>query len=152
MKPRTITIRRAHEGDLGRLNEIIQSSSDYAGEYRAMLDGYAVTSVYLERNPVFVAEAGKELVGFYALLLDSTPELDLMFVADEAQGQGIGATLFEHMAATAGQSGAAAVRIVSHPPSANFYERMGAERIGTKQPQGRVAWSRPILELRLSTS
>ena len=41
----------------------------------------------------------------------------------------------------------ASVLIVSHPPSAGFYERMGAVREGVKPQSGRVTWERPILRL-----
>jgi hypothetical protein len=54
------------------------------------------------------------------------------------------------MAQEAEARGIDAVKIVSNPPALGFYQRMGAERIGTKLPKGRVTWRQPILYLRLS--
>ena len=51
------------------------------------------------------------------------------------------------MREAARSQGISSVLIVSHPPSAGFYERMGAVREGTKPPSGRVTWARPILRL-----
>jgi hypothetical protein len=42
------------------------------------------------------------------------------------------------------------VKIVSHPPAEGFYLRMGARRIGTMLPGGRVTWARPLLSLSIS--
>ncbi len=54
------------------------------------------------------------MFGFYALLVDGVgvaaggeAELDLAFVADEAQGLGIGRLLMEHMAGRPGPPGRA---------------------------------------------
>ena len=70
-----------------------------------MVSGYRVGPDYIETHRVFVAadETGAVL-GFYALLLDP-PELDLMFVADSAQGRGIGRLLVAHMVAEAKAAG-----------------------------------------------
>jgi predicted N-acetyltransferase YhbS len=73
-----------------------------------------------------------------------------MFVADAGQGTGLGARLFDHMHATARAAGASEVKIVSHPPAEGFYVRMGARRIGTILPGGRVDWPRPLLSLTVS--
>ncbi|MGW3728445.1 GNAT family N-acetyltransferase [Streptomyces sp. NPDC000851] len=50
------------------------------------------------------------LLGFCALILDP-PELDLAFVADDAQGGGIGRLLMEHMIGQARDAGLASVRV-----------------------------------------
>ena len=47
-------------------------------------------------------------------------------------------------------SGVRAVKSVSHPPAEGFYLRMGARRIGTILPGGRVGWPRPLLSLPIS--
>jgi GNAT superfamily N-acetyltransferase len=125
----------------------MQQSNAYAGEYRRILDGYAVAEDQLRRDRVFVAESGNGLLGFYSLIVGDEPELDLMFVTDLAQGTGAGRALFGHMRALARAEGLASVLIVSHPPSVRFYERMGAARISDKPPSGRITWSRPVLRL-----
>ena len=144
----TLSIRRAVASDAPALSSLMHAASAYRGEYAAILDGYAIGAEQIQRDQVFLATDGDTTLGFYSLAnVDSEPELDLMFVADKAQGTGIGAILFEHMRNTAQSLGIARVKIVSHPPAERFYTRMGAERIGLKPPSGRVTWSRPILVL-----
>lgn len=125
----------------------MKSVRAYQGVYGAILDGYALGDTQLHRDQIFLAESGGEIRGFYSLITEGEPELDLMFVADAAQGTGLGKILFDHMRETAQSRGIASVLIVSHPPSVGFYERMGAIRIGMKPPSGSATWERPILRL-----
>ncbi|TXS49911.1 GNAT family N-acetyltransferase [Streptomyces sp. t39] len=143
-----VRIRRATARDARRLTRIVRTSGAYAGHWAAMVDGYTVGPAYIEAHQVFVAVGADERVrGFYALVL-SPPELDLMFVADEAQGLGIGRLLVGHLAGRAREAGLTAVRIVSHPPSEGFYLGMGARRTGTvPAAPPAVRWDRPELEL-----
>ena len=86
-----MTIRRAIRSDLPALNALVHASSAYHGAYRAILDGYEVTLAQLERDHLFVAEVAAQVVGFYSLVTAAAePELDLLFVADGAQGLGVG--------------------------------------------------------------
>lgn len=142
-------LRRATADDVAALNALMQASSAYHGQYAPMLAGYAVSAEQVARDLFFVAETGGEIVGFYSLVIEGEPELDLMFVADRAQGSGLGAELFRHMADEARALGIDAVKIISNPPAEGFYLRQGAERIGTRRPKGRVTWAQPILYLRL---
>lgn len=125
----------------------MKSVRAYQGAYGAILDGYTLGNAQLARDRIFLAERAGEVLGFYSLIVESEPELDLMFVSDAAQGTGLGKRLFDHMRETARAHGIVSVLIVSHPPSVGFYERMGAVRAGTKPPSGRVSWERPILRL-----
>jgi GNAT superfamily N-acetyltransferase len=125
----------------------MKSVRAYQGAYSAILDGYALGETQLHRDQIFLAESGGEILGFYSLITEGEPELDLMFVSDAAQGTGLGKNLFDHMRGTARTQRIASVLIVSHPPSVGFYERMGAVRTGMKPPSGRATWERPILRL-----
>ncbi|WP_410571509.1 GNAT family N-acetyltransferase [Amycolatopsis sp. cmx-4-61] len=136
-----IEIVRATPDQAGALTALMHASSAYQGDYASILDGYAVTPEYVEANPAHTATRGGEVLGFYALV---GAELDLLFVADAAQGLGIGARLIAHMLAEARGRGLASVRVVSHPPASAFYLRMGARRTGTvpaKPPK--IRWDRP---------
>jgi GNAT superfamily N-acetyltransferase len=95
-------------------------------------------------------EHGGQVLGFYSLVL-APPELDLLFVADEAQGRGIGRLLVAHMQSEARAAGLDRVRVVSHLPAEDFYHRAGAVRIGTAlaNPPA-VPWDRPEFEFRVS--
>ncbi|GGR86623.1 N-acetyltransferase [Streptomyces aureoverticillatus] len=142
-------IKRAVGQDAERLTALVRGSGAYRGQYASIISGYRVTADYIARHRVFMAVgADSRLLGFYALVLDP-PELDLMFVADEAQGMGIGRLLVEHMTDQAGEAGLSDVRVVAHPPAERFYRRLGADRVGTVAPSPpKVAWERP--ELRFS--
>lgn len=150
-------IRRAAAGDAPTLTQLMHACSAYRGPYAAILQGYAMSAAQVACDHVHLAaDPAGRVLGFYALTAvdgpDSQPELelDLMFVADAGQGMGVGARLFDHMRATARACGARAVKIVSHPPAEGFYQRMGARRIGTILPGGRVNWPRPLLSLAIS--
>lgn len=143
-------IRLAVGQDAVALSALMHGSAAYQGEYARILEGYQVTVEQVQRDRIFLTENGGEVLGFYSLAnVDSEPELDLLFVADAAQGTGIGSALFEHMRNTARELGIGTVKIVSHPPSERFYVRMGAVRVGYKAPAGKVSWRRPVLVLDL---
>jgi predicted N-acetyltransferase YhbS len=142
--------RRATPADVPALNALMRASAAYHGQYAPMLADYAIAADRPDRDVMVLAERGGEVLGFYSLIVEGEPELDLMFVADAAQGSGLGARLFQHMAGEARALGIDAVKIVSNPPAEGFYRRMGAERIGAKRPKGRVTWTQPILYLRLA--
>ncbi|MEU7530038.1 GNAT family N-acetyltransferase [Saccharothrix sp. NPDC042600] len=139
-------IRRARAEDADRLTALMHASSAYQGNYASILDGYRVTREYVERNVVHLAAGPRdELLGFYALVLDP-PELDIAFVADDAQGRGVGRALVDHMRAQAREAGLDRVRVVSHPPAERFYLSVGAERVGVVPASPpKVTWERPEL-------
>ncbi|MEC3979206.1 GNAT family N-acetyltransferase [Amycolatopsis sp. H20-H5] len=123
----------------------MHSSSAYGGEYASILEGYRVTEEYVEANPVYLAEAQRQVIGFYGLI-EEPAELDILFVADSAQGSGIGAWLLEHLFGQARERGITAVRVVSHPPATGFYQRMGARQVGVVPPSPpKITWERPEL-------
>ncbi len=125
----------------------MQASAAYGGLYRAMISGYEVSAAQIARDHVALADHSGAVLGFYSLILEPEAELDLMFTADAAQGRGIGRLLMSDMAKAAAGYGARSVKIVSHPPAAGFYRRLGAVDVGTQQPSGGVSWARPVLRL-----
>lgn len=151
-----MTVRRATARDAKRLTRLVRGSRAYEGRYAAMVEGYRVGPAYIDTHRVFVAvdasgDAGapERVLGFYALLVDPA-ELDLMFVADAAQGRGIGRLLVAHMRQEARAAGLDRVRVVSHPPAEGFYRSVGARRTGTAPASPpAVAWDRPELEFAL---
>ncbi|MFH8337538.1 GNAT family N-acetyltransferase [Streptomyces sp. AM6-12] len=160
MAPRTspagrpVTIRRAVARDARRLTRLVRASEAYEGKYASAVAGYRVGPDYIEAHRAFVAVATDEqagrVLGFYSLIL-APPELDLLFVADEAQGQGIGRQLVAHMRSEARAAGLDRLKVVSHVPSQDFYHRVGAVRTGTAlaNPPA-VPWDRPEFEFRIA--
>lgn len=86
---------------------------------------------YLSNNQVVVAESDGQIAGFYGLIIQKDKaELDHMWVAPEHMGTGVGKQLFIHaMQGAAGQD-ISEVQISSDPNAEQFYEKMGAYRIG----------------------
>lgn len=144
-----ISVKRAVAGDAERLTALVRDSDAYRGEYADVLRDYEVTVNYIERRQVFAAfdpGEGERLLGAYGLMLDP-PMLDLLFVANDAQGRGVGRRLVKHMMGQARLAGLTAVRVVSHPPAERFYLRMGAQRIGTLPARPPlITWERPELQ------
>ncbi|MFJ6694730.1 GNAT family N-acetyltransferase [Streptomyces sp. NPDC091272] len=145
-----VRVRRATARDAKRLTRLVRTSRAYEGPYESMVAGYRVGPDYVEHHEVYVAESEQGVVlGFYALVLEP-PELDLMFVADAAQGLGIGRVLIAHLCGRAREEGLAEVRIVSHPPAEGFYRSVGAERVGVVAANPPVVlWDRPEMVMRL---
>jgi GNAT superfamily N-acetyltransferase len=141
-----VTITRASAGDAQRLTSLCHASSSYQGVYAEAISTVELTPGYIAEHLVFLAvDEDAHLLGYYSLILDP-PELDMLFVADEAQGRGLGRLLVDHLIEQARQRGLAGVRVVSHPPAEGFYRRLGARRIGTvsaKPPM--TTWERPEL-------
>jgi GNAT superfamily N-acetyltransferase len=150
-----VTIRRAVARDARRLTRLVRGSGAYEGRYAAAVADYRVGPDYIEAHRAFVAvgtdEHGGRILGFYSLVLDP-PELDLLFVADDVQGRGIGRLLIAHMQSEARAAGIDRLRVVSHVPAEDFYHRVGAVRTGTAfaNPPA-VPWDRPEFEFRISS-
>ncbi|MHB1430725.1 MAG: GNAT family N-acetyltransferase [Streptosporangiaceae bacterium] len=141
-----VMIRRASAHDAARLTGLCHTSNAYRGIYAEAIAHVQAAPEYIAQHLVFAATDREDhLLGFYSLIRDP-PELDMMFVANEMQGQGVGRLLVDHMREQAAAAGLAGVRVVSHPPSDGFYRRVGAQRTGTvpaKPPK--TTWERPEL-------
>jgi len=141
-----VTVTRASAEDAQQLTRLCQASSSYRGVYAEAISTVELAPDYVAEHLVFLAtDQDAHLLGFYSLIRDP-PELDMLFVADAAQGQGVGRLLVDHMFEQSRQVGLAGVRVVSHPPAEGFYRRVGACRIGTvpaKPPM--IMWERPEL-------
>ncbi len=77
--------------------------------------------VVAQRCEIWVAERGNEIVGVLAMQQD---EIDRMYVATEAQGQGIGSALVDHAKAMH-QRGLRLVTLQGNAQACRFYERHG---------------------------
>jgi N-acetylglutamate synthase-like GNAT family acetyltransferase len=149
MAATTTTIRRARYADSLMLTQMVRESSAYGGEYRRMVETVSISPEQIARDLMYVYELVGRIAGFYSLKYDAgRAELDFLFVDNNAQGQGVGRILFQHMLGEAQRLGIAEVLIVSHPPAEAFYARMGAATIGVQPPAGRITWARPRMVVR----
>lgn len=74
----------------------------------------------------------ERIVGYFALRRDGGVfHLEDLFVRPSEMGRGVGRALFRHAQRRARELGFAFIEVQSDPNAAGFYERMGAERIGT---------------------
>lgn len=138
-----VEIRRADPTQAETLTALMHASSAYRGEYASILHGFRLTPEDLTTAPTYLAHRENKPLGFYRLI-PNPPELDLLFVTDSAQGLGLGARLIRHMLDQARELGLTEVRIVSHPPAAEFYRRQGARQVAVLEPSPpRVTWRRP---------
>jgi putative acetyltransferase len=80
-------------------------------------------SQVVPRCKMWVAERAGRLVGMLALDRD---EVDRLYVAPEAQGQGVGSALLDHAKALC-PGGLRLVTLMENQPARRFYERRGFE-------------------------
>lgn len=76
-------------------------------------------------------------------------ELELMFVAPEAHGRGLGRALMTWATQTAHARGAQVLRILSDPGARGFYQRVGARFLQLAPSDAIAGRMLPLLEMRL---
>lgn len=147
----TSTIGPATAGETAKLTAMVRTSAAYAGEYRVMVANQTIDAAYIGQHATRVARRPDGVIlGFATLQVPGRGEpgegeIDFMFVADDAQGLGIGRLLIDDVLAVAAERSLHRVHVVSHPPSAGFYRRCGARDVAVIGPYGRIGWSRPHL-------
>ncbi len=106
---------------------------------------------YIRDNPVFVAEAGASVVGFYALERISVGEAELtaMFVEPEHIGRGFGRALIAHAKDTARRRGFEAIVIQGDPNAVAFYQAAGGVRCGERESGSIPGRALPLFRIRL---
>jgi GNAT superfamily N-acetyltransferase len=93
---------------------------------------FTITPELIASQELFCAWLDNEGVGFYALRQEgSALWLEHLWVLPCFMKRGVGRALFTHAAEQTRALGFDAFRIESDPNAAGFYERMGAQRIGT---------------------
>ncbi len=151
-------IRAARADEAGALSDLAFRSKahwGYSAEFmersRAEL---SISPAAISRQPVFVAEAGGVVVGFYSLetLSSEAVELNHLFVDPAHIGQRAGAALLDHAIARARERGARVMVVQSDPHAEGFYRARGAVRVG-ERPSGSIPGRRlPLLEVALTDS
>lgn len=127
-------IRNASQEDAKELTVLARqakASWDYPVVWLAEWeDALRFTPGYLQRHPVFVAEATEQLVGVISLEATPEPEIAHLWVLPDHHGRGIGAALLNRAIQFARSKGWTSLRIESDPNAQAFYEHMGAFQIG----------------------
>jgi len=150
-------IRPAQADEAAQLTTLALQSKAYWGYDQAFMLAcraeLTVTPQRIAAQPTYVLEEGGHIQGFYMLDRDRTPlvELDFLFVAPEAIGQGYGRQLMNHAVATALHFGDATLYIQSDPHAEGFYRACGAAVVGHTPSASVAGRLLPTLTLTLKT-
>lgn len=128
-----ITVRPAAEGEAAALTALCHHSKRHWG-YDDLFMHRARPALTVDEKDiasgwVLVAEGGGVLCGVSELTPLADPahvELDKLFIAPEAIGQGVGRLLLDAACRFARSRGFTTMEILADPNAAPFYERMGA--------------------------
>lgn len=108
----------------------------YGAEFmEACREELTYSADYVRKNPVFVAESGAKIVGFYAFerVPGGEAELTAMFVEPDHTGRGVGRALITHAKATARGQGIEAIIIQGDPNAVAFYRAAGGVPCGERE-------------------
>ncbi len=140
-------VRLATPADHERLRELTFESKAHWGYDHELVRRWAETLDFAQE--IWVAELRGKIVAWAGL---SPPdggvcELDDLWVEPTAIRTGIGTALFRHAVEWARAAGARALRWEAEPNAVGFYERMGAETVGTATSE----WGRtlPVMQVEL---
>jgi GNAT superfamily N-acetyltransferase len=118
---------------------------------QAWLPSLTITAEYILANETWVAIEGEKCVAYYSLKHDGESLwLDNLWVLPEFMGQGIGKMLFHHALERSRILGVTSLKIEADPNAQDFYEKMGARKVGEHRTevvsQPRVL---PLMEIKL---
>lgn len=131
-----VTIRPAAPPEAELLTALILRSKAYwgydAGFMRRAASELVLTAGELRRMDTLVAQDAREaIVGVAAVDHEAVPPLlELLFVAPEAIGAGIGSRLLQASLARAAARGLRELTVISDPNAEPFYLARGAVRVG----------------------
>jgi GNAT superfamily N-acetyltransferase len=147
-------IRNAKTSEAEPLSRLALRSKAYWGYDAAFLEAcreeLTVTTEMIIADEVRVATRAGVLQGLYRLSASGRDaSVELLYVAPEAIGTGVGRQLWEDLIVHAAVDGATRLLIEADPHAETFYVRMGAVRTGSC-PSGSIPDRMlPLLELSL---
>jgi len=130
-----IEIRRARPDEADRLTALAHAAKRHWGYPESWIAHWksdlTITTEFISTNEVFVALAGKDIIGCSALVLgDSIAELEHMWIKPEYMGKGVGRELLAQVTNRAANLDLRELEISADPNAEGFYRHMGAVRIG----------------------
>jgi len=141
-------VRPVERADHERLRELTYESKAHWGYDRDLVRRWAEGLTFESGQERWVAEADGEIVAWAGIVppLDGVAVLEDLWVEPQAIGLGIGATLFRHAAVRAQALGARELQWEAEVNAVGFYERMGAETVGTVTS----SWGRTLPLMRVA--
>jgi GNAT superfamily N-acetyltransferase len=132
-----ITILRAEPRDAEALSRVTMASKAHWGYPTDWLEKWAgdlqLTPNYIEEHLVYKAVIAELKAGYYSLIpWDNLAWLDNLFIHPNFMGRGVGRALFEHSLTQCRVLGKTRMQWESDPNASDFYDHMGAHRIGEK--------------------
>ncbi len=126
----------AHPDEAETLTAIAFAAKGHWGYPAHWMDWWrpqlTVTAASVAGGETHVVREAERILGFVALRQEEeTLRLEDLFVLPAEMRRGVGAALFRHARERARELGFEYFEWDSDPHAAGFYERMGAERIGT---------------------
>ncbi len=133
---RPVTITAAHPSEADALTEIAVAAKrrwgypeHWIAQWSSLL---TITPDFVASHATYAARGDQGILGFSALAQSADILfLEHLWVLPPASGCGIGRALFHRVQKQARDLGFTSFDIESDPHAAGFYERMGAERIGS---------------------
>lgn len=144
----SVTLRPARSLDAGAVGDILYGFSRekaWMPELHTGAETIAFCGQMIDKGWVTVAEQAGRVVGFLAL---NGAEIQSLYLAPDARGQGIGRCLLEH--AKAGRTELSLFAFQDNSPACRFYERNGFAEVvrsdgsanDEKLPDIRYVWRR----------
>jgi len=151
---RQIQIRPAKVAEAQGLTELALRSKSIWGYDKTYLrncrEALTLQASDIQNWPVHVCEINNLIVGFCALKhVDGEDRLDHLWIEPKYIKQGIGSHLFSIAIVEAQKLGWPLFRLAADPPAKGFYEKMGAECIGTVQSRIKPDLLLPHMEFEL---
>lgn len=148
-------VRAARSDEAALLSSIALRSKahwGYSATFMAKcVPALTVTPEYIRRHPVYVADAAGQVRGFYSLREAAGElEIDLLFVEPQHIGGGVGGLLLTHALEQARATPHRYLLVESDPQAEPFYQRFGAERIGTRASSVEAGRQLPLLHFDLT--
>lgn len=133
---RDVEITLAHPSEAEELTAIAFAAKRHWGYPETWIEFWrsqlTVTAAFITAHETFVAREDNRILGFAALSREvGRLFLEDLWVRPEEMGRGVGRALFRRAQQRARVLGFDTIEIETDPNAAEFYERMGATRVGT---------------------
>ena len=143
--------RPAHMNEAQALSKLAfrsKASWGYSPELMSLFEA-ELTLTAPDLTKVMVADVGKTAAGFYSLLPVSEERIELghLFVEPTFQRSGLGRLMIADVLRRAGERGARVLEIQGDPNAAQFYERVGATRVGERESESVPGRMLPLFEI-----
>lgn len=148
--PMATLLRPATPDEHAALSDLCLRSKAYWGYERSFLEACRSELSVRPGDDVIVAERDGILAGMAQITLTAeVADLEKLFVDPPFIGLGLGRHLFERCASEARRMGVNRLTIEADPGAVQFYEAMGAIRVGTAPSASIPGRMLPLLEYRI---